>query len=146
VEGKACGGRHGEEMRDAGKVRFRLFLHFNTYPYFIFLSSKPVFDYSRSFILLLIFLVGLSFYSYSIKMAPDISQLGDSGFGNLLDPAQGYKIPDITFKDPQNRTLKVLTIGAGVSGIMMAYQIQKQCQKYNPPDLDLNKRLCLDAS
>lgn len=41
----------------------------------------------------------------------------------------GYQIPDITFRDPKNRKLKVLTIGAGVSGIMMAYQIQKQCQK-----------------
>ena len=40
-----------------------------------------------------------------------------------------YEIPDITFCDPNNRKIKVITIGAGVSGILMAYQIQKQCQK-----------------
>lgn len=55
-------------------------------------------------------------------MAPDISQLGAQ--------FDGYHIPDITFRDPKNRKLKVLTIGAGISGIMMAYQIQKQCQKW----------------
>jgi hypothetical protein len=62
-------------------------------------------------------------------MAPDISQI-DSHIPISADGrAGGYHIPDITFRDPQNRRLKVLTIGAGVSGIMMAYQIQKQCQK-----------------
>lgn len=30
--------------------------------------------------------------------------------------------------DPQNRRLRVLSIGAGVSGILMAYQIQKMCE------------------
>ena len=30
--------------------------------------------------------------------------------------------------DPQNRKLRVLTIGAGISGILMAYRIQKDCQ------------------
>lgn len=70
-------------------------------------------------------------------MAPDISRLGndgpdfgptDSEIGNV-ETSSPYKIPDTTFRDPKNRRLKVLTIGAGVSGIMMAYQIQKQCQK-----------------
>ncbi len=62
-------------------------------------------------------------------MAPDISQI-DSLTRIPVDGRAGdYQIPDITFRDPQNRRLKVLTIGAGVSGIMMAYQIQKQCQK-----------------
>jgi hypothetical protein len=62
-------------------------------------------------------------------MAPDISQI-DSHIPISADgSASGYQIPDITFRDPQNRRLKVLTVGAGVSGIMMAYQIQKQCQK-----------------
>ena len=46
------------------------------------------------------------------------------------EPQNGYKIQDITFGDPKNRRLKVLTIGAGVSGIMMAYKIQKDCEKY----------------
>jgi cation diffusion facilitator CzcD-associated flavoprotein CzcO len=31
-------------------------------------------------------------------------------------------------QDPSSRKLKVLTIGAGLSGIQMAYQIQKECQ------------------
>ena len=60
-------------------------------------------------------------------MTPDISQLPNFGYSHSR--MDGYEIPDITFRDPKNRQLKVLTIGAGVSGIMMAYQIQKQCQK-----------------
>jgi hydroxyversicolorone monooxygenase len=62
-------------------------------------------------------------------MAPDISQIDSHTTIPADGRASGYQIPDITFRDPQNRRLKVLTIGAGVSGIMMAYQIQKQCQK-----------------
>lgn len=64
-------------------------------------------------------------------MAPDISQLGayTSNSSNGSN-AEAYDIPDITFRDPKNRKIKVLTIGAGVSGILMAYQIQKQCEKY----------------
>lgn len=31
-------------------------------------------------------------------------------------------------QDPANRKIRVLTIGAGVSGILMAYQIQKSLQ------------------
>lgn len=58
-------------------------------------------------------------------MAPDISQLGSNGSSQ----PESYNIPDITFRDPKNRRVKVLTIGAGVSGIMMAYKIQKECQK-----------------
>ncbi|PMD27582.1 flavin-binding monooxygenase-like protein [Hyaloscypha hepaticicola] len=61
-------------------------------------------------------------------MAPDISQIDSHTTIPADGRASGYQIPDITFRDPQNRRLKVLTIGAGVSGIMMAYQIQKQCQ------------------
>lgn len=60
-------------------------------------------------------------------MAPDISQLSLSGPASC---SEGYKIPDITFRDPTNRRIKVLTIGAGVSGILVAYKIQKECQKY----------------
>jgi hydroxyversicolorone monooxygenase len=45
-------------------------------------------------------------------MAPDISQMSPY----TAEPANGYRIPDITFRDPKNRKLKVLTIGAGVSG------------------------------
>jgi hypothetical protein len=63
-------------------------------------------------------------------MEPNTSQLGASAPDSWTVPAEGYTIPDITFCDPKNRRLKVLTIGAGVSGIMMAYHIQKECQKY----------------
>ncbi|KAI9372983.1 putative sterigmatocystin biosynthesis monooxygenase stcW [Aspergillus egyptiacus] len=42
-------------------------------------------------------------------------------------PSQ-YSIPQhTTWMDPSNRRLRVITIGAGFSGILMAYQIQKQC-------------------
>lgn len=33
--------------------------------------------------------------------------------------------------DPKNRRLRVLSIGAGVSGILMAYQIQKLCDNFD---------------
>lgn len=57
-----------------------------------------------------------------------------------------YKVPNITLNDPANRKLRVITIGAGVSGvrdslirylksgltngvqIMMAYKIQEECE------------------
>lgn len=40
----------------------------------------------------------------------------------------GYSIPpSITWMDPANRKMRVITIGTGISGILMAYQIQKQC-------------------
>ncbi|GME33225.1 hypothetical protein F4819DRAFT_472988 [Neofusicoccum parvum] len=35
-------------------------------------------------------------------------------------------IPDVVLNDPQNRRIKVITIGAGVAGILNAYNIQKQ--------------------
>jgi NADPH-dependent 2,4-dienoyl-CoA reductase/sulfur reductase-like enzyme len=51
--------------------------------------------------------------------AVDYSQPGSSG----------YHIPQgLTWMDPNNRKIRVLTIGAGISGILMAYQIQKQCE------------------
>lgn len=38
-------------------------------------------------------------------------------------------MPPLTrIRDPKNRKLKVLTIGGGVSGILIAYQIQKLCE------------------
>jgi hypothetical protein len=44
------------------------------------------------------------------------------------DEKTGYKIPLVTYGAPENRRLKVLTIGAGISGIMLAYQIEKNCR------------------
>ncbi len=77
-------------------------------------------------------------------MAPDIEFLANGGNSNLSSDTNGmaiarngghqshdseaYSIPDITYYSPQNRKLKVITIGAGVSGILMAYNIQKYCE------------------
>ncbi|KAK9426799.1 putative FAD-binding monooxygenase moxY [Seiridium unicorne] len=50
-----------------------------------------------------------------------------------------YRVPqELTWMDPQNRKLRVLTIGAGISGILMAYQIQKQCQNVEHVIYDKN--------
>lgn len=41
----------------------------------------------------------------------------------------GYNVPqNTTWRDPNNREIRVLTIGAGISGILMAYQLQKHCE------------------
>ena len=40
----------------------------------------------------------------------------------------GYAIPDVVLNSTEHRRVKVITIGAGVSGILMAYLIQKQCE------------------
>ncbi|KKK22268.1 sterigmatocystin biosynthesis monooxygenase stcW [Aspergillus ochraceoroseus] len=46
-----------------------------------------------------------------------------------LPGASGYSIPQkTTWMDPENRRLRIITIGAGFSGILMAYQMQKECQ------------------
>lgn len=39
-----------------------------------------------------------------------------------------YTIPDRILNTVDDRKVKVLTIGAGVSGILMAYLIQRDCQ------------------
>lgn len=50
--------------------------------------------------------------------------------GSLASPhnneiSSPYTVPKLTLFDPANRHLKIITIGAGVSGILMAYKIQK---------------------
>lgn len=40
----------------------------------------------------------------------------------------GRVVLTAVFSDPKNRKIKVLTIGGGVTGILMAYQIQKLCE------------------
>ncbi|KAJ9644119.1 hypothetical protein H2201_007096 [Coniosporium apollinis] len=62
-------------------------------------------------------------------MAPDLNALSANGRWDYSTPgSSGYNIPNIVYDDPQSRKLRVITIGAGFSGILMAYQIQKQCQ------------------
>ncbi|OQO13068.1 putative sterigmatocystin biosynthesis monooxygenase stcW [Cryoendolithus antarcticus] len=60
-------------------------------------------------------------------MAPDLNAVAAGGqFDYSQFGSGGYEIrQDVTWGDPKNRKLKVLTIGGGVSGILMAYQIQK---------------------
>jgi hypothetical protein len=50
-----------------------------------------------------------------------------NGTGALESVIEGdrYAIPDITYYHPRNRRMKVVTIGAGMSGIQFAYKIQK---------------------
>lgn len=50
-------------------------------------------------------------------------------FGYRLGHSDGnYTIPDRVLNTVGDRKVKVLTIGAGVSGILMAYLIQRDCQ------------------
>ncbi|EKG15279.1 hypothetical protein MPH_07528 [Macrophomina phaseolina MS6] len=39
----------------------------------------------------------------------------------------GYHIPSVPIGDPANRKLKAITVGAGLAGIMLAYNIEKHC-------------------
>ncbi|KAH7381347.1 hypothetical protein DE146DRAFT_704940 [Phaeosphaeria sp. MPI-PUGE-AT-0046c] len=62
-------------------------------------------------------------------MTPDLNSMNNSGKWDYSTPgSSGYDVPDIVYNDPASRKLKILTIGAGVSGIQMAYMIQKYCQ------------------
>jgi len=62
-------------------------------------------------------------------MAPDLNAVAAVERFDYSQPgSSGYNInPDTTFNDPSNRKLRVLTIGAGVTGILMTYRIQKDC-------------------
>lgn len=44
------------------------------------------------------------------------------------DPSNGYYIPTTTMRQPKNRRLKVITIGAGFAGIMLAHNIERDCE------------------
>lgn len=63
-------------------------------------------------------------------MAPDLNAVAGGERFDYSEPgASGYRInQDVTYHDPKNRKLRVLTIGAGVTGILMAYRIQKDCE------------------
>ena len=62
-------------------------------------------------------------------MAPDLNAVAAGERFDYSQPgSSGYHInKDVTWGDPKNRKLRVLTIGGGVTGILMAYQIQKLC-------------------
>jgi len=40
--------------------------------------------------------------------------------------ARGYHVPDHTYKDPNNRKVKVIAIGAGFAGILIAYKFKNE--------------------
>ena len=61
-------------------------------------------------------------------MAPDLNAISTEKWDYSKPGSSGYDIPNITLDDPKNRRIKVLSIGAGLSGIMNAYHIQKHCQ------------------
>ncbi|KAK7181161.1 hypothetical protein DPSP01_010617 [Paraphaeosphaeria sporulosa] len=62
-------------------------------------------------------------------MAPDLNSIKSNGRWDYSTPgSEGYNIPNITYNDPSTRRMKILTIGAGLSGILLAYQIQKHCE------------------
>lgn len=65
-------------------------------------------------------------------MAPDINALADwagtDGYTDNNVSRSQYEIPDIVLHGPYTRKIKVLSIGAGVTGIMNAYHIQKSLQ------------------
>lgn len=42
--------------------------------------------------------------------------------------AEGYFVPDTTYHDPKNRRMRVITIGAGFSGILLAYRLQRELE------------------
>ncbi len=50
---------------------------------------------------------------------------GVSAFRKVAGEDGQYKVQNTTFGDPKNKKLRLACIGAGVSGIMMAYKIQK---------------------
>lgn len=64
-------------------------------------------------------------------MAPDIESLSSHKTGgyanNGVDRDASYQIPDVVLNSPATHKLRVLSIGAGVSGIMNAYKMQKHC-------------------
>jgi hypothetical protein len=59
-----------------------------------------------------------------------IDENGPGGkYGYRLGHRNGdYAIPDVIINSTRHRKVKVLTVGAGISGILMAYLIQKHCE------------------
>ncbi|KAJ4321385.1 hypothetical protein N0V94_002922 [Neodidymelliopsis sp. IMI 364377] len=62
-------------------------------------------------------------------MAPDLNAVDKDERWDYSTPgSSGYDVPDIVYNDPSSRKMRVLTIGAGLSGIQIAYHIQKSCE------------------
>lgn len=43
-----------------------------------------------------------------------------------MKPLKGYDVPLTTLNDPENRAIKIITIGASLSGIIIAYKVNQQ--------------------
>lgn len=67
-------------------------------------------------------------------MAPGVTPEFDAS----SRPGFAYEIDKEAMFNGYNRKIKVLTIGAGLSGIMMAYNIQKHCQNVEHVIYDKN--------
>lgn len=57
-----------------------------------------------------------------------------------IGPSETYQVPNITLNDPSNRALRVICIGGGVSGIMMAYKVQQKCENVDIVVYEKNSR------
>lgn len=65
-------------------------------------------------------------------MAPEISFTsngdGPNGTPAVDDLSTPYEIDQEAVFNSHQRKIKVLTMGAGVSGVMIAYKVQKECK------------------
>jgi hydroxyversicolorone monooxygenase len=66
------------------------------------------------------------FEKYDTEILNSFQTPGYAHNGVPRDP--NYEIPDVVFKTPTIRKIKVISLGAGVSGIANAYFIQKHLQ------------------
>ena len=82
-------------------------------------------------------------------MAPDINTVNDDPLANHATDGYAtngverldYTIPDIVLHGPYTRKIKVLSIGAGVTGIMNAYHIQKYMKNVEHVIYEKNEEL-----
>ena len=76
-------------------------------------------------------------------MAPDLNSLQNyatDGYESSKASQQSrYTIPDVVLGSPTTRKIKVISIGAGVTGIMNAYYIQKLSENVEHVIYDKNK-------
>lgn len=75
-------------------------------------------------------------------MAPDLNTLGGGQKWDYSTPgSNGYEVPNIVYNDPSTRKLKVLTVGAGLSGIQIAYKLQKHTKNVEHVIYEKNENL-----
>ena len=76
-------------------------------------------------------------------MAPDLNSLQnyatDGYESSKASQESRYTIPDVVLGSPTTRKIKVISIGAGVTGIMNAYYIQKLSENVEHVIYDRNK-------